>query len=224
MKDEQEKIFRDGEGDAWYRRNRSHLDESREDWATRIVAALENKAAIRRVLDLGCANGWRLAKLKPLFAPGCAFVGIDASAEALAEGRRRYPELDLRQGLLSQVPLAEPFDLVIVHFVLHWADRHTLSRSVAEIDRLVDWDGYLVVGDFLPDAPTKRRYHHLPHHPVFTYKQDYAQAFLGLAFYREIARVTFDHARPAADFQPAAADERAMISLLHKSPRSYVER
>jgi SAM-dependent methyltransferase len=230
MKDEQEKTFKDGEGDAWYRRNRERLDEGREDWATRIIAALENRSAIRRVVELGCANGWRLAKLRPLFAPGCAFVGIDASAEALADGRRRFPQLELRQGMLSDVPLQEPFDLAIVHFVLHWADRHTLSRSIAEIDRLVSWNGYLVIGDFLPDFPTKRRYHHLPQQAVFTYKQDYAQAFLGLGFYREIARLTFDHDRPAADpardawAAPAGRDERAMISLLHKSAGSYVER
>lgn len=227
MSGEQEKAFDEGEGDAWYRRNREHLDEQREDWATRIVAALDDKAGIRRVLDLGCANGWRLARLARVFANAQALVGVDASREALADGRRRFPALDLRHGVLSRVPLDEPFDLVIVNFVLHWVDRETLSRCIAEIDRLVSWGGYLAVGDFLPDAPTRRRYHHLPQQAVFTYKQDYAQAFLGLGLYRELARVTFHHGRPLDERQreqwigPADGDERAMISLLHKRPDNY---
>jgi SAM-dependent methyltransferase len=230
MKDEQEKVFRDGEGDAWYRRNREHLHEQRDDWMTRMVAALEDKSAIKRVAELGCANGWRLARLRPLFAQDCLFAGVDASAEAIADGRRRFPELQLSEGVLSDLPLEQGFDLVIVNFVLHWADRDSLARCIAEIDRLVNWNGYLAIGDFLPDFPTRRRYHHLPQQSVFTYKQDYARAFLGLGFYREMARITFDHARMATDLQgqdwiaPIDADARAATSLLHKSPQSYAER
>lgn len=230
MIDGQEKAFHDGEGDAWYQRNREHLTEHREDWASRIIAGLAGKAAMTRVGELGCANGWRLAGLRPMFADGCAFVGIDASDEALADGMRRFPQLELRRGVLSSVPLDQPFDLLIVNFVLHWADRDTLSRCIAEIDRLVKWDGYLALGDFLPDFPSKRRYHHLPQRSMFTYKQDYASAFLGLGFYREIARVTYDHASSRAGFEgqdwlaPVDADARAVACLLHKSPDSYVER
>jgi len=230
MTDEQEKAFRDGEGDAWYRRNREHLDERREDWATRIIGGIANMGAVARVVELCFSNGWRLARLRPLFPEGCVFAGVDASAEAVADGRRRFPQLELTRGVLSSVPLEQPFDLLIVNFVLHWAGRDTLSRCIAEIDRLVKWNGYLVLGDFLPDFPSKRRYHHLPQQSLFTYKQDYARAFLGLGYYREIARVTYDHAGKEADFQrddwlaPVDPDARAVTSLLHKSLDSYVER
>lgn len=218
MNEAQEKTFQEGEGDAWYRRNRAHLDAGHEDPANRLIAGLAARAAIRRVAELGCANGWRLERLRRLLPPGCVLAGIDASAEAIADGRQRFPELRLERGLLSDVPLREPFDLVVVHFVLHWADRGTLSKCVAEIDRLVAWNGYLVLGDFLPDAPSKRPYHHLPGQGVYTYKQDYAQAFLGLGFYRELERVTFDHGGGAG-----GADSRAVVSLLRKSADAYGE-
>jgi SAM-dependent methyltransferase len=230
VKSEQEQAFRNGEGDAWYRRNRDHLHESRDDWATRLVAALQQKSGIVRVADIGCANGWRLARLAAVLPAARELVGVDASAEAIADGRRRYPSLQLHEGILSSLPLQEPFDLVIVNFVLHWADRGTLSRCIAEIDRLVNWNGFLVLGDFLPDHPTRRRYHHVPERSLFTYKQDYARAFLGLGLYRELARVTFDHAAPPPDagtgewLVRVEPDSRAVTSLLHKCPDSYLER
>ncbi len=54
-----------------------------------------------------------------------------------------------------------------------------LTRAIAEIDRVVKWNGYLVLDDFLPDFPTKRHYHHRTGEPIFTYKQDYAEIFRG---------------------------------------------
>jgi len=228
MTDTQEKVFRNGEGDAWYRRNRKHLSEYRNDWATWLISSLEGRESITRVCELGCANGWRLARLRPLFSTRCVISGIDVSEEAIADGKKSFPEIELRQGVLSNLPYKESFDLVIVNFVLHWIDRDMLTRAIAEIDRVVKWNGYLVLGDFLPDFPTKRHYHHRPGEPIFTYKQDYAEIFRGLGFYKEITRITFSHDRADARkddwIRPTDSDSRGVVSLLHKLPDSYMER
>lgn len=229
MTDFQQKIFEGGEGDAWYRRNREHLGRA-SDRIVRIVSSIAGRESMTSVCELGCANGWRLTQLRPMFSAKCFFAGMDASRDAVGAGQKQFTELDLRHGVLSDVPYAQPFDLVIVNFVLHWIDRDLLARCAAEIDRVVKWNGYLVLGDFLPDFPVKRRYHHLPEQAVFTYKQDYARIFLGYGFYNEIVRETFSHDQ--ADAGPDVknslghvdADARAFVSLLHKSPLSYVER
>lgn len=219
----QETTFMTGEGDAWYRRNRSHIGSA--DLLVRLISRLSGREGMHRICELGCANGWRLDLLRPFFSKDAVFAGIDASSDAIAEGSKQFPGMDLRQSALSKVPHEEPFDLVIVNFVLHWIDRDLLSRCIAEIDRLVKWDGYLFVGDFLPDFPVRRAYHHLLGQEVYTYKQDYARAFSGLGFYRELNRVTYSHDHPRSEIDEpissADANDRAFVSVLHKTSRAY---
>ncbi len=224
----QEAVFSAGEGDAWFRRNRAHLGGQQTDWVSRLVAAIDGRDQMQRVCELGCANGWRLERLRPMFSPTCLFAGMDASHEAIAAGTGQFPDLDLRQGVLSRVPYDEPFDLIIVNFVLHWIDRDLLAVCIAEIDRMVKRNGYLVLGDFLPNAPMRRHYHHLPGQQVYTYKQDYARTFLGLGFYNELTRVTHSHGPAESGLEnwiaPVAEDERVFVSVLHKSSETYAEK
>ena len=77
-------------------------------------------------------------------------------------------------------------------YVLHWVDRSTLTRTVCAIDGLVGDGGLLILGDFLPDYPQRRRYHHLPDEDLYTFKQDYPALFTGLGLYRKMARLTYD--------------------------------
>jgi SAM-dependent methyltransferase len=227
--DNQSQVFADGEGDAWFRRNRTALaGRPPHDWIEHFVSQIENRLQIASVCDLGCANGWRLAALADLLNPAAALCGVDASAEAVADGQRRFPRLQLSQGVLSKLPYERSFDLVIVSFVLHWVDRGELVRVLAEIDRIVAWSGYLIVSDFFPDRPSRRKYHHLPDRDVHTYKQDYAGAFENLGLYRRIAQATFSHAgsgNTAGDLTlgPVESGERCACTLLHKTQAGYLE-
>lgn len=192
------------------------------DWPTQLVAMMAGQQGIRSVVELGCSNGYRLAKLRGILRTDCRFVGTDASLEAVRDGRERYPWIEFHRALLSNIPLEEAFDLVIVHFVLHWVDRRTLARSISEIDRVTRDGGVLVLGDFLPDYPQRRAYHHLPEAGVFTYKQDYARIFEALGTYREFARIAFDHSgsdEPVLQATPSA--DRGYCVLLKKSLEMY---
>lgn len=217
----QDDVFLAGEGDAWFQRNREALGATaalRHDWPLALIGQLDaaQRAGIGSVVELGCSNGWRLARLRQTLP--ARMVGVDASAEAVADGHARYPGLALRQGGLAEVPLQEQFDLTIVNFVLHWIDRSTLARCVAEIDRVTRDGGLLVLGDFLPDYPQRRAYHHRsPEERVFTYKQDYARIFEAMGTWREIARVTFDHGNVGDQIKTAASGSRSVCSVLQKS-------
>ena len=95
----------------------------------------------RRVLDLGCGDGW-LSSL--LDKAGAHVIGIDGSARLLELARERYPQLtyvqwDLAQGLpedLAQV------DCVVSTMVL--MDIPDLTLLVRDLRRALTEDGQLV--------------------------------------------------------------------------------
>ena len=219
----QDEIFRNGEGNQWFRRNKGALTASgRFDWPIEIVESLKDTSWMTRVLELGCADGWRLARLRGILGRDVDLFGVDASEEAVREGQTRYPFLKLFVGMLSHIPLDQAFDLVIVHFVLHWVSRETLTKTVSEMDRMVKDGGMLLIGDFLPDFPQKRRYHHLPEEKrVFTFKQDNAEIFKSMGIYKEVMRFTFNHDKPVDGLEVNSSDERACCALLHKSLYDY---
>lgn len=220
----QDIIFHKKEGNSWFQRNKSVLEkEGKVDWPTYLLSLLDNKSGIRNVAELGCSNGWRLNQLSKHFT-GTRFVGVDASIEAIDDGRKRYPDLELHQGLLSQLPIQDEFDLVVVNFVLHWVDRKTLINSVAEIDRVMKDGALLILGDFLPDYQQRRHYHHLPNERVYTYKQDYARIFESFGTYKELTRFTYDHDNvERTSIKPCSSASRGFCSILHKSLEGYYQ-
>ncbi|MBI5683048.1 MAG: class I SAM-dependent methyltransferase [Deltaproteobacteria bacterium] len=220
----QDMVFHKSEGNSWFQRNKSVLEkEGKVDWPTYLLNLLDNKSEIRSIAELGCTNGWRLYQLSKKII-GAKLVGVDASLEAIEDGRKRYPELEMHQGLLSQLPIQDEFDIVIVNFVLHWVDRETLIKSDAEIDRVTKDGAFLILGDFLPDCQQRRRYHHLPNERVYTYKQDYARIFESFGTYKEFTRFTYDHDNVEQNsIKPCSSSSRAFCSILHKSLEGYYQ-
>lgn len=213
----QDEFFAASEGDRYYRRNREALKAKRAAQDPPMRLMREYGLRPGSVLELGCADGWRLESIRREFGSEC--VGVDASREAVEAGARDYPELTLLTGTLADVPIRDRrFDLVLVFFVFHWNDRETLLRAVAETDRLVSDGGFLIVGDFLPDSPERRPYHHADPGEVFTFKQDYAAPFLASNLYSELGRVTFDATAkdPVAGADVASAN-RGMCAVLRRS-------
>ncbi|MDB5801082.1 MAG: hypothetical protein JWL63_2021 [Rhodocyclales bacterium] len=222
---QQDEVFRAGEGDAWFRRNAASLDaHAGHDWVLDTLGRLSGRERITTVCEVGCASAWRLARLPEVLPAATRRAGFDLSADAIEHGRKRDGALELRVGTASEPPFAEQFDLVIVSFILHWIDRSLLTRSLAAIDALVAPGGYLVVADFLPDSPCRRRYHHRDDVALYTYKQDYAAAFKATNLYREISRSVFHHSETRGELRAADDGDRAACVLLHKPLLAYPER
>ena len=213
MNASQDKIFRDGEGDQWFTRNQAHLAPSSDD---RIFALCqEYNIAPTRVLEVGAANGYRLEQFRRHFNAAC--VGIELSGAAVAAGKAQFPEITLEVGEASDLTrfANESFDLVICSFVLHWVDRRSLLRVVAEVDRVIRSDGILAISDFDPPAFQKTKYHHRSDVELFTYKQAYDQMFLSSGTYSSIARKSFSHSRSGWSVAENTTD-KAVVSLLRK--------
>lgn len=187
----QDEVFlKKGEGDAWFRRNESHLRGN----TTSIVSAYLSRQRVRskQILEIGCSNGYLLA---PLAARGATAWGIDPSLRAIADGRKRFPDLNLVRGIshdLSRFADSQ-FNIVILSFVLHWIDRAYLLRTIAEVDRVLKTGGLLVLQDFDPDTKHKIPYKHRKDEHMYTYKQRYAELFLASGLYSEKKILQFDH-------------------------------
>jgi SAM-dependent methyltransferase len=146
---------------------------------------------------------------------GADTVAVELSAEAVADGRAKFPDVRFVRAPSHEIPLEEPFDLVIVNGVYCVVDRAQLLRSVAEADRLLKDGGFLLLGDFLPANMLKVRYHHLKEQQIYTYKQDYAAAFMASGLYHPACLLTADfHSR---DLQADAPEnDRFCVWLLRK--------
>jgi SAM-dependent methyltransferase len=75
-----------------------------------------------RILDLGCGTGQLTAEIARC---GAQVVGLDKSADMLAEARKNFPELtfvlgDVARFDFSQASFARPFDAVFSNAALHW--------------------------------------------------------------------------------------------------------
>lgn len=185
-------LFARSEGDRWFERNRAAIRRWSPDRDTPLRMMELYGLKPETVLEIGAADGFRLGAIRQRWHARC--VAVDASGAAVAAGRERFPQVEFVHASADAIPLYERFDLVIVNFVLHWVDRRKLTATAAEIDRLLADDGCLILGDFLPSAPTRVPYHHLPDREVYTYKQDYAAMFEATGLYRRVALLTGGHA------------------------------
>jgi SAM-dependent methyltransferase len=188
----QDAIFSASEGNRWFARNRATLQQHDHDRDIPLRLLELYDIHPQQILEIGAANGFRLAVLAKRY--GARGVAVEPSTDAIADGQRTFPTIEFVRGTAHELPLQESFELIIVNFVLHWIDRCHLLRSVAEIDRVLVNGGYLLIGDFFPSTPTKVPYHHLPHTAVYTYKQNYAALFLASGLYHSVSFLSSDHA------------------------------
>lgn len=195
----QDEIFRLYEGDNYLKRRkqslRSDKDRIKDDLPLTLIQ--RNQITFHSVAEVGAYNGFRLAELIKNY--GCTAVAFEPALLSIADGKRKFPDITFHRNTAAQLEADdECFDLVIIDFVFHWIDRRMLLRSVAEIDRILKPDGWLVVGDMWTDHPSRTRYHHIQDKDVWTYKQNYCDIFLSTNCYRQLDAIE----RPSSQIDP----------------------
>lgn len=185
----QDKIFKQSEGDNWFKRNKKALTKKRlkKDLVLKVIKLFNIKP--KKVLELGCATGYRLSYLKNKYS--CQCVGVDCSSLAIKYGQSRYKGIRLFCGGIDKLNFRNAvFDLIIVNFVFHWIDRELIASVIAECDRVLRNEGLIIIADFFPLYPKKVKYHHLKDHNVYTYKEDYSKMFEKFGYYQSIGRIS----------------------------------
>jgi SAM-dependent methyltransferase len=208
----QSEVFAGSECDRWFARNKSALEriDLSNDFPLKVMELYRLRP--RRVLEIAAANGYRLAAI--VRSTGAEAVAVELSAEAVSDGKTKFPEVEFVHAAAHAIPLEKPFDLVIVNGLFYIVDRTQLLRSIAEIDRLVADGGFLILGDFLPTSLLKMRYHHVEGE-IYSYKQDYSAAFLASGLYHPVSLLTGDS--QTRDLNPEAREnDRFCVWLLRK--------
>ncbi len=169
-----------GEGDAWFTRNLGKLGEHDPVTDAIVNAGIKPKYA----LEVGCANGWRLDKLRKIF--NCGIMGVEPSMKAgIAAAQLRVP---VHQMSASCIPVStHGYDLLIYGFCLYLADPDDWLLIASEGDRALAPGGYLVIHDFIAsDTPYAVNYEH--REGIRAYHFDFARLWLGHPQYEIVQR------------------------------------
>jgi SAM-dependent methyltransferase len=115
----------------------ARLGQVRSDFVVEAIRA----TGARKVLDVGCGQGWQLAGLD-----GCERWGVEMDAEALAVAREAVPDATfvLQTGANLPFPEAE-FDAVILAEVIEHVGEAHKQTVIDEIHRVLRPDGALVL-------------------------------------------------------------------------------
>ena len=159
----QKKVFLDGEGNEWYRRNRHEKNRDIVEWGNsdRLVELLESlpleKGPEISVLEIGCGQGLRLERLK--ISKGWTVTGIDPSEEAIevvnASGARGIV------GTADSIKMPDQsIDLLIFGFCLYLCDRSDLFEIAKEAHRVMKKESWLAILDFWSPNLVINDYHH----------------------------------------------------------------
>lgn len=112
----------------------------------------------RRILDVGCGTGEKLAGFLEWGALPENLVGVDLIAERIRAAQRNYPELTFQLANAESLPAtARSFDLVLVFTVFtSILDSGMAANICGEIDRVLAPGGGVVWYDFRIHNPWNR--------------------------------------------------------------------
>ena len=108
------------------------------------------------VLDVGCGSGYYLHRMREYGATRT--TGVELMADRVAEARRRYPDLEVREGDAAALPFADDaFDVVsqftVLSSILDGDVRDAVAREMWRVTRP---GGVAVSVDMLPTSRLRR--------------------------------------------------------------------
>ena len=209
----QKDMFLQSEGDAWYERNAKTLTDKKLDAGKMYIQFIRDiTPPVKRVLEIGCGNGYRLEQLHKEF--GFEVYGLDPSEKALQDGKERYAALNLFRGVANKLPFdANYFDVVIFGFCLSLCDRDDLFLIASEADRVLSTPGRLITLDFFSTINYRNTYGHCQ--GLYSYKMDYSSMFLWHPSYALVSHTSASHEGVAFHSSP---NERLAFSVIAKLP------
>jgi SAM-dependent methyltransferase len=115
----------------------------------------------RRILDVGCGSGERLAAFEGFGARPENLFGVDLISDRIAAARKNYPEIAFELANAESLPFPDgAFDLVTVFTVFtSILDPRMAANVCREITRVLAAGGGVVWYDFRMHSPLNRNVH-----------------------------------------------------------------
>lgn len=209
MGDTQNRIFLEGEGDAYYIRNYEYILNRKIDQLILPYEKYISKAS--KILEIGCGIGQNLNYFREKF--GCEVYGVEPSGMAVDKGKEIFPEVNFFQGTSDDLPFEdEMFDLIIIGTCLYLVDRKLIIRTIAEVDRTLKDGGIVGNGDFDIKIPSSNGYKHKE--GLKSYKMDYSTLFTAFPHYSLIEKIQKEPEN-TKDFYKNL-NERMALTIMYK--------
>jgi len=175
----QSEEFLKGEGKAWLARNIDKLTGENDP----VLEAIEKyKLELKDVLEVGCANGWRVDIMEKMYGAHCV-LGLDPGGIG-----------KIMRGTAAHLPIAEgTVNGLIYGWCLYLCDPEDYFQIAKEGDRVLRDGGYLIVYDFNADSPFKTKYKH--REGLWSYHFDFANLWLSSPAYSVYGRTVQDETR-----------------------------
>jgi len=123
------------------------------------IAAQNDMARVRRVLDVGCGPGTNAN-----YFSAAEYLGIDLNEQYIRDAGRRYGTSQGRRRFMTAdaaqfvPPPGERFDFVLVNSFLHHVDDSIASAILSNLRKLLTEDGHVHILDLvLPDSTSVSR-------------------------------------------------------------------
>lgn len=186
----QREAYLNGLGDNWYYRNKESLGGKTDDPVEKLLSMVEH-GNLKTILEVGCANGWRMAKLK---REGLEVFGIDPSKAGISEARKTIEyntekaDFNFQVGTADYLPWPDGmFDCVIMGFCMWAMAPEDWFPAVSESDRVLKNGGLLIIHDRFSARPIKRLYPESEDEEMFQYSYDWKKLWLSHPGYTEVA-------------------------------------
>lgn len=187
----QKNIFINNEGNMWFKRNINHVIkyDIKKDIIINYIKNQNIDLNGKKILEIGCSNGYRLNYLKNEF--DCECYGIEPSLDAVNFCKENFSGVNIKQGCSIDIDYQEKFDFVFIGFCLYLVDRDDLFQTVNLINKVLNTNGIVINLDFIGNKIYKNKYKHCD--SIYCYKMNYTNLFTSNPQYIEIFKKIYHH-------------------------------
>jgi len=185
----QEKIFLKKEADNFYKRNKKKF--SKKDNLYKIIinqgSKIKNVKKLN-ILEVGCADGARLAMVKEKL--NCNCYGIEPSSIAIKN--KIDKNIIIKKGIASKLNFNDKFfDIIIYGFCLYLVDISKLSDVFKEADRVSKDKSIIIVKDFYSKKSKVNNYKRFKN--IKVHKYDFSKIFTWHPNYTLINKIIYPY-------------------------------
>ena len=135
----------------------------------------------KTVLEIGCSTGYVLEKIRLKYKSKC--FGVDISKNAIAEGKKIFRKIHLRNEFFENSGLnKKKYDLIICGFFLFLMPLNKTLKFFSKIDESLDKNSHVIIYDFHNKKFKKKKYKH--DKGLNVYRWDYKKLLLALPNYK----------------------------------------